>query len=115
MEARKLIYLYGLYNLCSKQNASSYRHVKATQAKFDNLSYKTHGPLGGHVGMSSQPRLWSYLLHLSLIFKCLMPISRNAQSAYTCWCYYIIIDFNEVDIRIYLPEKVKIIEAARSR
>ena len=29
--------------------------------------------------------------------------------------YYTIIDFNEVDIRIYLPEKVVITEAARPR
>ena len=29
--------------------------------------------------------------------------------------YYSIIDFNEVDIRIYLPEKVIFTEAARPR
>ena len=31
------------------------------------------------------------------------------------YTYYTIIDLNEVDIRIYLPEKVIFIEAARPR
>ena len=34
---------------------------------------------------------------------------------FTAVKYYIIIDFNEVDIRIYLPEKVIFTEAARPR
>ena len=34
---------------------------------------------------------------------------------FTAMKYYTIIDFNEVDIRIYLPEKVIFTEAARPR
>ena len=53
----------------------------------------------------TQDRLENHVLSLQLNTIDLMA---NQQ-------YYIIIDFNEVDIRIYLPEKVIFTEAARPR
>ena len=46
-------------------------------------------------------RKWGLIVYLAVLKK---GASRAAHPYYVI--YYTIIDFNEVDIRIYLPEKV---------
>ena len=48
--------------------------------------------------------------------QCFSEKKKNLKiNIFTAVKYYTIIDFNEVDIRIYLPEKVIFTEAARPR
>ena len=60
---------------------------------------------------------WYILVGISTAFVCLSwTVMVGISSSFVCrGQYYTIIDFNEVDIRIYLPEKVIFTEAARPR